>query len=285
MMQQFPPAQFSVKLGSLGTKAIGCAQLDLASVLSGIQHDEDGRFGLWCEVLLGKVHLNSLGSGCPAIDVDQFFARGDGHYLNPENVDARAVCYRAIALSIRDVLFASLIGKDPRQAAHYWTPFGGQQPARWASLRLVPKPLPPDPAWKPVAYQKRKSSGGGYWNHQPLSNPTDGLDARWQRLSDYITASDDAIPQRTAEENELRQTKFKYHHLPYIGTDLGDPKTAPGVSGDYYDLKSWLEKKTSFLEHIGQDEWWAVEMCRLAVTYASYKSLDADAQDNAAHAE
>lgn len=284
LMKQFDG--YAVQLGSLGTKAIGSASLDLASVLSGIHHDEDGRVGLWCELLLGKLHLGSLGQGAPAIDVDQFFARGDGHYLNPENVDVRALCYRAVALSIRDVLFASLIGKDPRLAPHYWTPFGGKQPVRWASLRLVPKPLPPSPDWKCDPYLQRKSPDGIYWNHQPLANPTDSLETRWNRLREYVTAPDGSIPARALETNELRQAQFKYRdHLVYIGTDLGDPAKAPGTSGDYYDLKVWLTKKASFLEKIGREEWWTVEMGRLAMTYVGYKSLDPERRDNDAHAE
>jgi hypothetical protein len=88
------------------------------------------------------------------------------------------------------------------------------------------------------------------------------------------------------ETNELRQAQFKYHeHLVYIGTDLGDPQKGPGTSADYYDLKAWLTRKKSFLEKIGTDEWWTVEMGRLAVTYAGYKSLDPERQDNDAHAE
>lgn len=106
-----------------------------------MHHDEDGRYGLWCELLLGKVRIGALSPVLPALQVDQFFARGDGHFLQPLNQVARDLCYRAVALSIRDVLFASLIGTDPPQARHYWTPFGGDaQGARWASLRLVPKP-------------------------------------------------------------------------------------------------------------------------------------------------
>ncbi len=158
LMQRFPIGGYAVPLGNLGTALTGSAYLDLASVLSGIHHDEDGTFGLWCELLLGKVRVGSLGNGCPAINIDQFFARGDGHYLNPENVDARALCYRAVALSIRDVLFASLIGDDPRKAPSYWNPFGGKQQSRWASLRLVPKPLPPDPRWT-VGTIVRNSTG------------------------------------------------------------------------------------------------------------------------------
>ena len=43
--------------------------------------------------------------------------------------------------------------------------------------------------------------------------------------------------------------------------------------------------KTSFLEHIGQDEWAAVELGRLLSTYMAYKGLDPEPHDNAAFAE
>ena len=67
-------------------------------------------------------------------------ARAVGHFLHPQNDDARALCYRAVALSIRDVLVASLTGKDPREAPHYLAPlYYDDAGARWASLRLVPK--------------------------------------------------------------------------------------------------------------------------------------------------
>ena len=284
LMQQFPPDPYSANLSWPGKKVIGAAKIDLASVLSGIHHDEDGRFGLWAELLLGKVRVGSLGKDCPAIDADQFFARGDGHYLNPVNVDARALCYRAVALSIRDVIFASLIGKDPREAPHYWTPFGGKQPSRWASLRLVPRPLDPDPNWQVEFYLKRRS-GDRYINHQPLVMPESGLDDRWKQLGEYIAAPDNAIPSRTLETNRLRKTSFTFHHIQYVGTDLGDPRTGPGNSAAYFDLKKWLSSKTSFLEHIGQDEWSVLELGRLVGTYKAYKSLDADPHDNGAFKE
>jgi len=288
LMEQFPTGHYRVHLGNFGTTVIGSAELDLASVLSGIHHDEDGRYGLWCDLLLGNLRLGSIGTGCAGIDVGQFFARGDGHYLDPANVDARALCYRAVALSIRDVLFASLIGKDPREATHYWTPFGGKSGgagARWAALRLVPRPLPPNPDWKYVPHRSRKGPDGKYWNHQPLAMPTDGLEGRWQRLREYVTAPDGATHRRTAEQNELRQKTFKYYRLPYIGTDLGDPHTGPGTSGTYYDLKAWLAKPDGFLENIGSYEWWSIEMGRLAMTYGGYKSLDPEPHDNDGHAE
>jgi hypothetical protein len=115
--------------------------------------------------------------------------------------------------------------------------------------------------------------------------PTDGLERRWQRLREYVTAPDGATHRRTAEQNELRQKTFKYYRLPYIGTDLGDPHTGPGTSGTYYDLKAWLAKPDGFLENIGSYEWWSIEMGRLAMTYGGYKSLDPEPHDNDGHAE
>jgi hypothetical protein len=287
LMKRFPREEFCLSLGSLGMAAIGSAKVDLASVLSGIQHDEDGKIGLWAELLLGKLKLGSLGMGCPPLEVDQFFARGDGHYLNPVNADARALCYRAVALSIRDVLFASLIGKDPRQASHYWGPFGGKAGgagARWAALRLVPRPLDPSPRWKYEFYLKRRD-GDAYCNHQALAKPEQGLASPWKRLKEYVTASDGAIPARGLDTHQFRQTEFKFHHISYMGTDLGDPETMPGTSATYYDLREWITRKTNFFEHIGQDEWWTIEMGRLVSTYLGYKLLKSEPHDNSAAGE
>jgi hypothetical protein len=195
LMATFPPSEFNNDSLSVLTSG---AKLDLASIVSGIHHDEDGRYGLWCELLLGRTRVAALSPTLPALTIDQFFARGDGHFLNPLNAVARDLCYRAVALSIRDVLFASLIGKDPRQAQHYWTPFGGDGGgARWAALRLVPKPLDHRAGWTGVAPEKRRGPDGAYFNHPPFAAPKDGsLKERWNVLRSFITSKGEKLPPR-----------------------------------------------------------------------------------------
>ena len=288
LIQRFPPEHYCADFGWPGEQAFGSATIDVASLLSGIQHDEDGKFGLWAELLLGKLKLGSLGMGCPPLDVDQFFARGDGHYLNPDNAGARALCYRAVALSIRDVLFASLIGKDPREAPHYWAPFGGKAGgagARWAALRLVPRALDPNSQWKNESYLKRRDGDGRYCNHQPLARSEQGLDSSWRQLKEYVTAADNAIPPRSFDTPEIRQTEFTLHHIPFAGTDLGHPHTTPGTSSRYYDLREWISGKIPFLASFGQTEWWAYEAGRLFGTYLQYKMLNSEILDNDAAGE
>lgn len=66
-----------------------------------------------------------------------------------------------------------------------------------------------------------------------------------------------------------------------MGTDLGDP----GTSVTYHDLREWITQKTSFLERLGQDEWWTIEMGRLVSTYLGYKLLSSEPHDNSAAGE
>lgn len=286
LMKQFPPDVWRVPLGDFGQDLLGARDIDLASVLSGIHHDEDGRFGLWCDLLLGDVRLGALGGAtCPAMEIRQFYTRGDGHFLNPTNNDGRAICYRAVALSLRDVLFASLIGKDPREAPNYWTPFGGEPAscgARWAALRLVPRPLPPGADWKPVAWLNRKGPDGQYWNHMPLAMPDGGLEQRWSALREYITAAD--LPARQYETAQFRQIKFSYHQIPWTGTDLGEPDETPGTSRTYYDLEGAMSAAApGLVAEVEQKDWARLELYRIAKTYVGYKSLPSDPADNAGH--
>ena len=282
LMKTFSTSEFVVTSDLLSYVTDGDT-VDLASVLSGIQHDEDGRYGLWCELLLGKVRIGKLSAALPALEVDQFFARGDGHFLQDINETARQLCYRAVALSVRDVLFASIIGRDPREATHYWTPFGGDtQGARWASLRLVPRPLPHGEGWN-VDPLKRKNGAGHYVNHPAFAMPDSGsLDGRWSALRDFVQAK--GAPSASARTFDsclirARPMTLKGHKLPgQVESDVGTEKL-PGLSMEWFNLAAKLRSDRS--SRVGKGI--ALYLIGSAVKYyLQLKGLPGFADDNAA---
>jgi hypothetical protein len=178
-----------------------------------------------------------------------------------------------VGLSVRDVLIASATGKDPRQYKGYWDPVAGSSGPAFASLRLVPRPYPPNTGWTP----DRRQDGKGYkWNHYPLAMPEgDGkkLDARFDA---FKTALQTANPKTPAEKNYFRRTKvsdpLRYLGLlgEYISETVGT-NLLPTARPDYFDLREYVIAGEPGWAGTPARAWRDQEFARLMRRYIAYK--------------
>jgi hypothetical protein len=205
--------------------------------------------------------------------VGDFMAWGDGHLFDGPNQKARDLCYSAVGLSVRDVLIASATGQDPTQYGGYWDPLSGSSGPAFASLRLVPRPYPPNTGWTP----NRRQDGNGYkWNHYPLAMPQgDGaqLEARFEAFKSALTNADPSAPD---EENYFRKVKvsdpLKYLGLlgEYVSETVGT-NLLPTSRPDYFDLRSYAMKGEPGWSGTPATAWRDQEFARLMRRYIAYK--------------
>jgi hypothetical protein len=252
----------------------GSQDVDLCSIVSGIGHDEDGKIGLWCHPLFGNLTLSALAKGSLTGQVQDFMAWGDGHLFDQANHTARDLCYTAVGLSVRDLLIASATGKDPRQSSGYWDPLGGSSGPAFASLRLVPRPYPPNTGWTP---DRRQGSNGYKWNHYPLAMPegdTAKLDARFDAFKTALQKADPkAAP---AEKNFFRKTKVSdpLRYLGLLGEYLSETvgtNLIPTSRPDYFDLRGYVIKGEPGWSGTPAGAWRDQEFARLMRRYIAYK--------------
>jgi hypothetical protein len=267
----------------------GGKQADVTSVCSGIMHDEDGQYGLWCKLNLGNCTLNGL-DGASSVtgtdsggdrtwdgpfsgDVGDFFALGDDHLSDDDNGTTRALCFYAVGLSIRDILIASITGQDPsgsdvQNQFSYWNAVGGApspQPVL-ASLRLVPRPYPPDANW-----QADRPNQNGQVNHFPFichGSGTDDLEAYFDNMQNALCG--DASDQTSSFQ--YRSTNWDFDpSISVLVSALSQAVTgcsyAPG-SSDYFDLLDSLKNGNAGLN---ADVWRDYEFSRMIKCYGEYK--------------
>src|SRR5260221_5087972 len=263
--------------GSLWTVPLdhidGSQDVDLCSIVSGISHDEDGKTGLWCNLLFGELDLPGLASDAIIGSVQEFMAWGDGHLFDHANAKARDLCYSAVGLSVRDVLIASATGQDPTQYGGYWDPLNWSSRPAFASLRLVPRPYPPNTGWTP----DRRQDGNGYkWNHYPLAMPQgDGaqLDARFEAFKNALINADPTAPD---EENWFRKVKvsdpLKYFGAvgAYLSETVGT-NLLPTARPDYFDLRGYAMNGEPGWSGTPAKAWRDQEFTRLMRRYIAYK--------------
>ena len=255
--------------------ADGSQDVDLCSIVSGIGHDEDGKVGLWCQLLFGDLQLDGLGDlGALTGSPGDFMAWGDGHLFDDGNSTTAQLVYYCIALSIRDVLIAASTGQDPTQYGGYWDPLGGSDGPAFAALRLVPRPYPPNTGWSP---DQRQDDNGYKWNHYPLAMPNgDGsqLEARFDTFRQALIDADPTLV--PDEQNWFRKASVKdpLRYMGLIGHYLAETvgtNLAPTSSADYYDLRSYVIHGEPGWTGTPAKAWRDQEFIRLMKRYIAYK--------------
>ena len=252
----------------------GSQDVDLCSIVSGIAHDEDGKTGLWCKLLFGGVTLDGLGGvGALTGKIGDFMAWGDGHLFDGANHVARDLAYSSVGLSVRDVLIASVTGQDPTQYGGYWDPLGGSGGPAFASLRLVPRPYPPNTGWTPA---RRQDAKGYKWNHYPLAMPNGDGAALEARFDAFKAALETADPVAPREQNWFRKMQvsdpLKYFGLlgEYLAETVGT-NLSPSAKPDYYDLRSYAMQGEPSWHGTPARAWRDQEFTRLMRRYIAYK--------------
>jgi hypothetical protein len=252
----------------------GSQDVDLCSIVSGISHDEDGKVGLWCHLLYGNVDLDGLG-GVGALNghVGDFMAWGDGHLFDQPNKTTSDLANYAVALSIRDVLIAAATGHDPTHYGGYWDPVGGSRGPIFASLRLVPRPYPPNTSWTP---DKRQDSNGHKWNHFPLAMPGGDIAQLEARFESFKHAFNVGDPSQPREKNFFRKTPVKdpLRYFGALGAYLSETigtGLAPSPSKDYFDLRQFVIQGEPGWHGTPARAWRDQEFARLMRRYIAYK--------------
>lgn len=265
-----------------GQLAADGRDIDLASIISGIGHDEDGNWGLMCRLALGYCTLNGIdgaitgSEGIYGEDLkangqvpDLFYARGDNHF--DDNTDNAAQCrglaYYAVGLSIRDILFASVFGQQPPvgDTNGYLSPLQTSIVCQFPALRLAPWPHPPDNNW--VADWDSRSTSS--WNYYPLCMPwgtLDGLQERWNRFNQHLQTND----QSDVDGLQFRKTSNWGSWITPASNSYGCALD-PTASWEYFDMESCFQKGEWGLGSWAGDKWRAQESARLIERYVHYK--------------